>query len=171
MCVYKYHAFIYFLRPPPWSGTSIDIYLLTYKPIYVCKYICFCGVCMCMCMCIFFYPTTLWKVPCLRPQSYYIHCQESLKRLPEITKNASSVSHSSLKYLNYLNLSTYLRNLFFSMYFWESALLMRQSCFFFLTMSTYTYVLRINIFLRKSTCIFLHIFFKIMHMYGKQCAS
>ncbi len=21
MCVFKYHAFIYFLRPPPWSGT------------------------------------------------------------------------------------------------------------------------------------------------------
>jgi hypothetical protein len=22
MCVFKYHAFIYFLRPPPWYGTS-----------------------------------------------------------------------------------------------------------------------------------------------------
>jgi hypothetical protein len=23
MCVFKYHAFIYFLRPPPWSGTTL----------------------------------------------------------------------------------------------------------------------------------------------------
>ncbi len=27
MCVFKYHAFIYFLRPPPWYGTPIYVYL------------------------------------------------------------------------------------------------------------------------------------------------
>ncbi len=25
MCVFKYHAFIYFLRPPPWYGTSLSV--------------------------------------------------------------------------------------------------------------------------------------------------
>ncbi len=33
MCVFKYHAFIYFLRPPPWSGTIYTIPLST-VPIY-----------------------------------------------------------------------------------------------------------------------------------------
>jgi hypothetical protein len=27
MCVFKYHAFIYFLRPPPWYGTTLLVYL------------------------------------------------------------------------------------------------------------------------------------------------
>jgi hypothetical protein len=32
MCVYKYHAFIYFLRPPPWSGTFVNL-LSQNKPL------------------------------------------------------------------------------------------------------------------------------------------
>jgi hypothetical protein len=35
MCVFKYHAFIYFLRPPPWYGTST-------KGLYVCMYSMYC---------------------------------------------------------------------------------------------------------------------------------
>ncbi len=30
MCVFKYHAFIYFLRPPPWYGTCMCTYIYTY---------------------------------------------------------------------------------------------------------------------------------------------
>ncbi len=32
MCVFKYHAFIYFLRPPPWYGTIL-IYSTTLDPM------------------------------------------------------------------------------------------------------------------------------------------
>ncbi len=33
MCVFKYHAFIYFLRPPPWSGTMTKIRQEKFQPI------------------------------------------------------------------------------------------------------------------------------------------
>ncbi len=44
MCVFKYHAFIYFLRPPPWYGTSttlqchrhIHLFLLSYVHYLLC---------------------------------------------------------------------------------------------------------------------------------------
>ncbi len=38
MCVFKYHAFIYFLRPPPWSGTSTkqDKYRVALIRSFVC---------------------------------------------------------------------------------------------------------------------------------------
>ncbi len=37
MCVFKYHAFIYFLRPPPWYGTLIFMkFLLNKSLILIC---------------------------------------------------------------------------------------------------------------------------------------
>ncbi len=36
MCVFKYHAFIYFLRPPPWygTGTTALVYCLISSSLY-----------------------------------------------------------------------------------------------------------------------------------------
>ncbi len=38
MCVFKYHAFIYFLRPPPWYGTLRFTYILVYRFMYMFTY-------------------------------------------------------------------------------------------------------------------------------------
>jgi hypothetical protein len=42
MCVFKYHAFIYFLRPPPWYGTcttTTDMSILLTHHLYFCNHI------------------------------------------------------------------------------------------------------------------------------------
>ncbi len=39
MCVFKYHAFIYFLRPPPWYGTFIIYGLYFFQLTSICVFI------------------------------------------------------------------------------------------------------------------------------------
>ncbi len=70
MCVIKLHAFIYFLRPPPWSGTTIPSIILLYV---LCTVYCLLYIVHCILFSVHVLYTvkcTLYSVDCIPHTAY-----------------------------------------------------------------------------------------------------